>query len=807
MRFKGGTISFLSTFVYFAFYALINVANCNEEDAWDTAKQLREQLPIPEDLRRRNVFEFDPFGDTVEDGISIVIPMDYFESERERAYKWFWDNSATDVQKEYYKLLQEETIQGSHQSDAHWELKEMALYGKYGFPHNKTLAYYHLEKFNELTKRTNSTALFELSVMYSTGLFGTIERDVPKALILLHESANLGNMRAKQALANRLFHGLDLEQDMVKSRLIYAEIADFLRSKYTFEEWNIRPPYIESYNLRIPDLGEGLIGKRNSLFSYSSAKRLRQRKPKSVESFLPSDQNVLLQLGNELTLNNLDAADDFEADRISDIFYAALNSYHGTYTLVRDPETAASILQMAYSKHKDQVSTMEVLSRAYFAKCVELLGHQYMRGEGVELDIELAEKYLTESLRISKNLGSTIANTDLGLIAQYYKNDKEKAWNFYNNTPSSEGMLARFQMSKLAANEKHTITQVSCQILYLQHICFEYFPAAYELARLTEQNSTRFNSNDNTNFYRYFVNENEQHLAYYLKDAFLALLRQESEVALWYYAMAAEQGYHEAQVSAAWLLYQPPRLFEKPPIIPEARRDMALHYYLLSSLGQRGIRGQYSDAKVVAGDIFYNMGEYEKAVKEYETCNNVQCLWNLGYMYEYGLGVEKDFHLAKRFYEQASGREESIENYLPILKLQLHWALSWISENIVHFDVSTFNNWLPKKWDKWTSTGRVTPDGKKVKKPTQETRFFEAKSWYRSAMRYIKSIPIEMNEEVLMITITLAVILISFVVSFLRGNVNIRFNGFQIGGNNNEGVGDDAQPPAEGEVNIMFFAI
>jgi SEL1 protein len=44
---------------------------------------------------------------------------------------------------------------------------------------------------------------------------------------------------------------------------------------------------------------------------------------------------------------------------------------------------------------------------------------------------------------------------------------------------------------------------------------------------------------------------------------------------------------------------------------------------------------------------------------------SAQALWNLGWMHENGLGgVEQDFHLAKRFYDQAF--ETNREAYLPV---------------------------------------------------------------------------------------------------------------------------------------------
>ena len=62
------------------------------------------------------------------------------------------------------------------------------------------------------------------------------------------------------------------------------------------------------------------------------------------------------------------------------------------------------------------------------------------------------------------------------------------------------------------------------------------------------------------------------------------------------------------------------------------------------------------------GDYFYygwGTGiDYETAASHYriasEQQNNAQAMFNLGYMHELGLGMKRDIHLAKRFYDMAA---------------------------------------------------------------------------------------------------------------------------------------------------------
>lgn len=89
--------------------------------------------------------------------------------------------------------------------------------------------------------------------------------------------------------------------------------------------------------------------------------------------------------------------------------------------------------------------------------------------------------------------------------------------------------------------------------------------------------------------------------------------------------------------------------------------------------GQRNI-----DALVKVGDYYYHgLGvpeepesvRREKAARYYQSAADTQlsalAMWNLGWMYENGIGVPQDFHLAKRHYDLALTTNS--EAYLPVL--------------------------------------------------------------------------------------------------------------------------------------------
>ena len=84
------------------------------------------------------------------------------------------------------------------------------------------------------------------------------------------------------------------------------------------------------------------------------------------------------------------------------------------------------------------------------------------------------------------------------------------------------------------------------------------------------------------------------------------------------------------------------------------------------------------DALVKVGDYFYHgFGvpedeteriRLEKAVVYYQsaadTHQSALAMWNLGWMYENGVGVQQDYHLAKRHYDSAL--EINVDAYLPV---------------------------------------------------------------------------------------------------------------------------------------------
>lgn len=649
-------------------------------DPWEEAEDmLRQAVKWHDPIDGSS--EFATEGHSVRDPV-LYIPIDYYDQEQKESYSYFWSHIANDWQKAAYTLLQESSDKYNN-AEATYTLAQLHLWGHYNFPHNKTLAFKYSEKFNNLTSFTNSSVLFDLSVMHSTGLFGEIPIDSAKALVYLQHSASLGNIQAKQALAYKYYSGTNVPRDSNKALLIYREVAEIIRESFTEEEWHLYPPYEESYNLRIPDFCGGLLGKGLSSMALST-RRIASERPDIASSFLTKmdGSRIWLHFGNGNSGGAFTSGDDESDDRLVDIYYTALDEYKGTYMKRRDCERAMRLLKLTYEAFDNDVPSMDNLQRYFYAKCLDLLGHMYFTGEGHgHPDISLAEVYLKRSIEIIETYSSITSRShiDLGLIAQYIYKNNSKAIEHYRRAERSGFNDGRtdFQLSKLTT--EYPEMKLGDPFILMQSAYSKGLrPAVYEFARLTEGGANdRYSCEDTAFLFKSFVEGNEEMMAPQLRVAYGELLKENGEVALWAYAQAAEQGFETAQISAAYMLYQLPHNFEEPPVTLPERKLMAISYYV------RAFKQGNIDAGVVAGDMYYGVGDYNKSIQLYQSSAlkfSPQALWNLGYMYEHGFGVEKDFHMAKRYYDQVL--ENSSKLYIPVklsvLKLRLKLWCSWL---------------------------------------------------------------------------------------------------------------------------------
>lgn len=801
----------LSTYLNWA-SVLLTIAGAESDiDPWDEVSSFLQGKLRKLDVTNPNAYDM---NDNEQDA-TFYVSMDYHEEEERSEYESVWqyynENSDQDWHKSVYDKLLVSADQFNN-TEAMYKLSQINLWGQYGYPHNKSIAFQYLQKFNDMTSYENSSALFDLAVAYSTGLFGTLPVDVARGLLYFQRSARLGDLKAKQVLAYRYFSGYSVARDVDKALLLYKEIAEEIKKKYSEEQWNMVFPYIESYIVRIPDFDEGLLGKGLSTVPLSVRRKKTTRPPFAGSSNLKPIGDVgygevVMQFKFNAGNGNPGSfviSDSEHEDRLVELFYTAWDLYKGTYTRGRDCDKAKRLLLQVYKTYDAEVKYMDNLQKFFYVKSLDLLAHMYFTGEGFErpnvqaaLDLFDRSEKILEGAEISR----TASEVDKGLISQYYFNNTLGALKHYKKAKESgnaHGILF-YQLGKLS--EKNPELKIGDPYLYMQEASSQqYLPAQYEFAKMVESNELRkYSVEDITRLYKAFVEENENIMAPHLRLGFSELLGGSSEVSLYAYAQAAEQGYEAAQISAAYLLYQLPYKFDDPPETTIERKTMAISYYT------RAFKQGNTDAAVVAGDIYFQMKNYTKALSLYQSAAlkfSAQALWNIGYMYEHGLGVEKDFHLAKRFYDQILEHNQKLYFAVKasVMKLQLKSWFMWLNgkelDNI-SIDQEQESTVVRPFFDRLVQL---------LKNLSRETRGDNKKKNQHRILKEKKTPSQGIMERFGLQTedlLTMVCVLIIFAISMFfrtvapRGQWNVRINGVNIAGGN--ALGEEGNPENENE--------
>ncbi|EDO18562.1 hypothetical protein Kpol_2001p69 [Vanderwaltozyma polyspora DSM 70294] len=786
---------------------LLNNVLCDDIlDPYNKAIEIFEQNRPPPGSDFETFADYDGFYDDIE----LFIPIDYSLETQEKLYLQFWSESILDWQKSGYSLL----VESSEKFDninATYLLAQLNLWGHYGFPQNKTLAFKYLDAFNEMTNFTNSTALFDLAVMHSTGFFGTIPTDIGKSVLYYQKAASLGDLRAKQALAYRYSSGLNVPRDCNLALLLYRELSEEIRDEIPNEDWEIQPSYFETFDIRLPDFNGGLLGEHLSSMS-SSITRLDAARPSLTSSMLTqmNGGQIVLQFGLGGGIFVGDSDDDSD-DRLVDIYYTAWDKYQGTYDKRRNVVAARVLLELAYKDYHLDVPIMNNLQKYFFGKCLYLLGHIYFTGDGLEKrNVELAEHYLKQSISLIDNV-STIkskANIDLGLINHYFKHDLPEAIKYYKNIYDSNNNdgTVDYQLSKLA--KAHPEFELGDPFVFMQSAYRRsHIPATFEYARMVEEGANNHYSCENTAFlFKRFVELNENIMAPQLEKAFRELAKGNVETALWAYSQAAEQGYEAAQVSAAYLLYPTAKLLEDPPETTKERKFLAISYY------NRAFKQNNVDAATVSGNIYYDMCDYQKALSMYQSGSlrfSPQAMWNLGYMYEYGLGVERNYTAARNYYNQVIEHDPNL--YLAgkasVLKLYIKSLFSWVTgkDSETYWELTTPTNgnnveahrsWFRKLMLSFKKAGLENVGQNESNSQNKNKEM--SKPIIKRILDYIDSMGIDV-EDLFSILFMIVIFITSMIIRTIaiRRGWNVRVNGVPI----------QQQRQEEPNFNIQFFAI
>lgn len=252
------------------------------------------------------------------------------------------------------------------------------------------------------------------------------------------------------------------------------------------------------------------------------------------------------------------------------------------------------------------------------------LGRTYLRGElGIEKDYKKALIYLTDA----SNKGNALAHYYLGECYLYgtgTNKDINKALQFYQAS-SSQIVLSSYKVAL---------------VLLMQHqdplqACEHSLPTLKDISEKNQISKLFYVAH-----------------SHYEKES-TNFPREINSLSAFYYEKLAEIGYEVAQHNAAWIFHN----FLHNP-------EKALRYYKWSALQNNphshlqignyhyyGYLRDMNGKKILEKQTTPNM---KKAIKSYRIAssfNEPESLFNLGWMHQEGIGVGKDKHLAKRYYD------------------------------------------------------------------------------------------------------------------------------------------------------------
>lgn len=565
------------------------------------------------------------------------------------------------------KLLEDSARQNN--SDALYILAEMNFYGNFSYPRNFPAAFNYYHQLALLNG--NSSALYMMGLMYSTGVGGAVERDQARALLYYTFAANKGHTRAEMTVAHRHHAGIGTPKSCEMAVKYYKRVADKAIAWYRSGPPGGRSWISEAY--RIADETGGAYGEGASAVSAG----LNALKAHPNSDAYASIEDVIEYL--DLMSQKGDFRASFNLGRIY---------YEGQRGLDKNLALAGKYffdVTQKYWKKNRPVENPKVNLDKTAGKAAGFIGRMYMRGEGVEQNFDRAKFWFERG----SSLKDSQSQHGLGLLYLYgygVKADTAQAIDYFKTAASQDYAAAQVQLAYLHLDHGSNEDVGTANNYFEMAARWANIEAYYHLAEANNIGMTHERSCATAVSYYKNVAERVEPVVSSWAEANLAYEAGDTELALLEYLGAAEQGYEKAQNNVAYILDPDRSLLPIPQLLshraPTSQLlqdpSLALIYWTRSS------RQGNIDALVKMGDYYlYGIGtdaDVDKAVQCYTGASDyhqsAQALYNLGWMHEHGVGLDQDYHLAKRFYDAARATNE--EAYLPValslLKLRVKSA-------------------------------------------------------------------------------------------------------------------------------------
>ncbi|KAI5123803.1 hypothetical protein M0805_009098 [Coniferiporia weirii] len=592
--------------------------------------------------------------------------------------------------------------------DALYKLGHVSLFHLSPLLHNVSRAFEAYSTHAVLTG--NSTSQSILAFFFATGYNGVVDVDQAKALLYYTFAALGGDQGAQMALGYRHWAGIGVNDDCAHALEWYQMAAEQSMAKFMSGPPGGRT--LPQTTTRLSDLEGGAYGPGASVASTGMNAHRAVIKAASAQQAGETWEDVL-----EYYMFNADRGEIDFAYRLGKIFYqgsiyalpgGAASGGEGVGAIPRDygrargyflriarqiwpRETPGAPTPPPKQEQKDDGTV------SYAAASAGFLGRMYLRGEGVRQDASIAKMWFERGAEY----GEKECNNGLGIIWRDGlvdgKRDLKKAHVYFNIAAHQELAEAQVNLGKYQYQKGDIKLATTYFESAIRHGSpFEPYYYLAEIYATSAQNPAspphhiQGSCAMAVSFYKLVaergtwmddpVREGEARWKLGTERT-----REDAMLRWW---IASERGVETAQNNLAYILDQDRSVLRLTRFAPATPSNdtarLALTQWMRSAY-QRNV-----DALVKVGDYYYHgLGvpdgpeevRWERAVAFYQSAVDTQvsalAMWNLGWMYENGIGVPQDFHLAKRHYDMAL--ETNSEAYLPVMLslVKLHVRSIW----------------------------------------------------------------------------------------------------------------------------------
>ncbi|KAH9833995.1 HCP-like protein [Rhodofomes roseus] len=577
------------------------------------------------------------------------------------------------------------------------------------FPSDPQLGHDSYSTHAQLTGNASSQTM--LGFFHSTGYHGVVPIDQAKAQLYLTFAAHGGHKGAQMALGYRYWAGIGVAENCMDSLAWYEDAAEQTMAKFLSG-----PPGGRTLPLAAPKLSDlvgGVFGPGASVASTGLQAGRPVIKTARARAAGETWEDLL-----EYYLFNADRGETDFAFRLGKIFYqgsiyglpgGTSSGGEGASAIPRDFARARyyflRIARQVWPRdHGDVRDTSTQALReenptlaAYAALAAGYLGRMYLRGEGVKADAATAKMWLDRGAGFNEKE----SHNGLGIIWRdglvEGRKDAKKAMHHFTVAAGQELAEAAVNLGKMHYERGDVKVAASYFETAMRH--GSPFEAYYYLAEIQAAQARSNIANPHiagsscsvaVSFFKVVTERGvwDEDLLGDAAELWEFGMERDHEMAMLRWWIAAERGNEVAQNNLAFVLDQDKSILRFTRFAPTSPSNDTARVALtqwIRSAAQRNV-----DSLVKVGDYYYHgLGvpdepenvRWEKAAGYYQSAADTQmsalAMWNLGWMYENGIGVPQDFHLAKRHYDLALETNSEASMPVSISLLKLHARSLW----------------------------------------------------------------------------------------------------------------------------------